>query len=129
MWLSDFSIILADRVIERGALRIEDGMIAEIRETPVAGADMFGDVPGHPLLWLAMGAAIVAVVFWGLWYRESVWFARVIWLIHSFRLPAMIEGAFLRAPGEGVVPSELYLFAIIVILINLWMLARAGWDL
>ena len=43
MWLSDFSIILADRVIERGALRIEDGMIAEIRETPVAGADMFGD--------------------------------------------------------------------------------------
>ena len=29
MWLSDFSIVLADRVIEHGALRIEDGVIAE----------------------------------------------------------------------------------------------------
>lgn len=37
MWLSDFTLILPDRVIERGALRIENGLIAEISETPVAG--------------------------------------------------------------------------------------------
>lgn len=43
MWLSDFRIVLADRVIERGALRIEDGRIAEIRETPVSGADVIGN--------------------------------------------------------------------------------------
>ena len=57
------------------------------------------NVPGHPLAWLALGATIVA------------------------------EGAFLRAPGEGRVPPEFYLFAIIVIVVNLWMLARAAWDL
>lgn len=46
MWLSNFRIVLADRVIENGALRIEDGLIAEISETPVANAH----VDGHGLL-------------------------------------------------------------------------------
>jgi alpha-D-ribose 1-methylphosphonate 5-triphosphate diphosphatase len=48
MWLSDFRIVLADRVIERGALRIEDGLIAEVSETPVSQAD----IEGHGLLLL-----------------------------------------------------------------------------
>lgn len=43
MWLSDFEIVLKDRVIERGALRIEDGLIAEISEKPVANADIDGE--------------------------------------------------------------------------------------
>ncbi|CDP53868.1 Metal-dependent hydrolase involved in phosphonate metabolism [Devosia sp. DBB001] len=42
MWLSDFRLVLADRVMDRGALRIEDGLIAEIREEPVADADVIG---------------------------------------------------------------------------------------
>ena len=42
MWLSDFRIVLKDRIIESGALRLEDGLIAEIRETPFAGADLHG---------------------------------------------------------------------------------------
>ena len=46
MWLSDFRIVLADRVIPQGALRIEDGLIAEISETPVARAD----IQGHGLI-------------------------------------------------------------------------------
>lgn len=46
MWLSDFRIVLSDRVIDRGALRIEDGLIAEISETPVDGAA----VDGHGLI-------------------------------------------------------------------------------
>lgn len=33
MWLSDVKLILADRIIENGALRIEDGVIAEIVES------------------------------------------------------------------------------------------------
>ncbi len=36
MWLSDFALVLPDRVVPRGALRIEDGYIAEIRDHPVA---------------------------------------------------------------------------------------------
>ncbi|MEO0680246.1 MAG: alpha-D-ribose 1-methylphosphonate 5-triphosphate diphosphatase, partial [Pseudomonadota bacterium] len=37
MWLSDFTLVLPDRLVERGSLRIEGGRIAEIVETPVAG--------------------------------------------------------------------------------------------
>jgi len=43
MWLSDFEIVLRDRVIERGALRIEQGLIVEIRDTPVPDADIDGE--------------------------------------------------------------------------------------
>ncbi|MBT8152562.1 alpha-D-ribose 1-methylphosphonate 5-triphosphate diphosphatase [Epibacterium ulvae] len=32
MWLSDVSLVLPDRVVDHGALRIENGLIAEIRE-------------------------------------------------------------------------------------------------
>lgn len=42
MWLSDFRIVLPNTVLARGSLRIEDGLIAEIVEGPVAGADMDG---------------------------------------------------------------------------------------
>ena len=34
MWLSNLSLILPDRVVQNGALRIEEGLIAEIRDTP-----------------------------------------------------------------------------------------------
>lgn len=38
MWLSDFRVVLPDRVLARGAVRIEAGRIAEVAEAPVAGA-------------------------------------------------------------------------------------------
>jgi alpha-D-ribose 1-methylphosphonate 5-triphosphate diphosphatase len=43
MWLSDFRVVLEDRVIERGSIRVKGGRIAEISETPVAGAALSGD--------------------------------------------------------------------------------------
>lgn len=43
MWISDFRVVLADRIIERGAIRVEAGKIAEIAETPVVGAELSGD--------------------------------------------------------------------------------------
>jgi alpha-D-ribose 1-methylphosphonate 5-triphosphate diphosphatase len=43
MWLSDFRVVLADRVIARGAVRIEAGRIAEIIEAPQPGAALSGD--------------------------------------------------------------------------------------
>ena len=42
MWLSEFRIVLADRVIPNGALRIKAGRIAEISETPVPDAVIRG---------------------------------------------------------------------------------------
>jgi hypothetical protein len=86
-------------------------------------------VPGNPLIWFVAGGAIVAVVFTGLWRWRNPWLARVVWAIQAMRLPAVIEGAFLRTPGEGIVPPSFFLVALLVILVNLWALARAGWDL
>ena len=42
MWLSNFRLVLADEVIEGGAVRIKDGVIAEIRSEPVADATFEG---------------------------------------------------------------------------------------
>lgn len=42
MWLSDFQVVLPDRVIPKGAVRVQDGVIAEISETPVAAAGIEG---------------------------------------------------------------------------------------
>src|SRR5690606_5193915 len=48
MWLSDFRIVLPDRVIERGSVLIEDGFIRDITERPVSGASL----EGHGLILL-----------------------------------------------------------------------------
>ncbi|QKC82540.1 alpha-D-ribose 1-methylphosphonate 5-triphosphate diphosphatase [Mesorhizobium sp. NZP2077] len=42
MWLSEFEIVLRDRVIPNGAIKIENGRIAEIRDKPVEHADIEG---------------------------------------------------------------------------------------
>lgn len=42
MWLSEFQIVLRDRVIPSGAVRIEDGLIIEVRDQPVGTADILG---------------------------------------------------------------------------------------
>jgi len=83
---------------------------------------------GPVAIWLVLGAAIVGLVFWGLWTWQNRWFARIIWAIHGMRLPALIGGAFFPA-ATAALPESFYLTALIVVLINLWMLARAGWDL
>jgi len=43
MWLSDFRVVLGDRVVPRGSVRIADGLIAEIVGAPVPAAAMHGD--------------------------------------------------------------------------------------
>ncbi|MGH7502484.1 MAG: hypothetical protein ACREL7_12095 [Longimicrobiales bacterium] len=83
---------------------------------------------GSGPLWLGIGAAITAFVFWGLWRWRNPHFAKAIWLLHALRLPALIRGAFF-SDASAILPANLYLIAIPVVLVNLWMLARAGWDL
>jgi len=83
---------------------------------------------GSPWAWLVAGAVLTAFVFVGLYYWRNVWFARIVWGLHSFRTPPLIAGAFFASP-DTVPPSAFYLTALVVVVINLWMLARAGWDL
>ncbi|HEX9895782.1 MAG TPA: hypothetical protein VGA78_17755 [Gemmatimonadales bacterium] len=83
---------------------------------------------GPPGIWLVVAAGVAGTVVYGLLRWQNVWFARTIWLLHGLRLPALIKGAFF-AGGQAPAPPGFYITAIVVVLINMWMLARAGWDL
>lgn len=83
---------------------------------------------GSGPVWLVIGAAITAIIFTGLWSWRNVWLARAVWALHALRLPALIGGAFFPRP-DAVIPPGLWAMAIPIVLVNLWMLARAGWDL
>lgn len=78
-------------------------------------------------IWFLAGAAITAVVVWGLWWWQNVWFARVLWGVVTLRLPTLVEGAFFG--GAIDVPRAVYWAAGLVVLVVLAALARAGWDL
>lgn len=87
---------------------------------------MFPATRGPEWIWFAAGAAIAALVVAGLWWWQNAWFARVIWVLVALRLPTLLEGAFFGS--ELDVPPALYSAAALVVLINLWALARAAWD-
>lgn len=79
--------------------------------------------------WLAAGAAVGLSIFYGLLrWEHRVGLARVVWLIHGGRLPTLIAGGFLVSETRPLSPA-FYQIAIVVVVINMWMLARAGWDL
>jgi len=77
---------------------------------------------------MALGTAILALVFWGLWWWRNPWFARAVWALHALRSPPLLDHAFFPS-SDAAIPSSFYLTALVVVLVNLWMLARAGWDL
>jgi hypothetical protein len=83
---------------------------------------------GPPWLWLILGALIAGLVFVGLLRWQNAPFARVVWVVHGLRLPALVHGAFL-ADAATPMPSAFYLAGLTAVMINLWMLARAAWDL
>lgn len=83
---------------------------------------------GPPWLWLVIGAVVAALVFVGLLRWQNATLARTVWALHGLRLPSLVHGAFFAGPGAGM-PPAFYVTAIVVVTINLWMLARAGWDL
>jgi len=79
--------------------------------------------------WLVAGAVVGVSIAYGLLrWRHRKWLARVVWLIHGGRLPTLIAGAFLLSETRPLAPA-FYHTAIVVVVINMWMLARAGWDL
>ncbi|HWP38248.1 MAG TPA: hypothetical protein VNL18_11920 [Gemmatimonadales bacterium] len=83
---------------------------------------------GAGWLWMIIGAGIVAAVVWGLARWQNVWVARIVWAIAALRVPTLIGHTFFPSPEQRLSP-EFYGVALLVVMINLWMLARAGWDL
>lgn len=104
------------------------GLLYEAAVWSLHGAGLLPADRGPVAVWLVVGAAIVAFVFWGLWSWQNAWLARIVWGLAALRLPSLIEGAFLGS-AEARLPGSFYGAALMVVLVNLWMLARAGWDL
>jgi hypothetical protein len=83
---------------------------------------------GPAWLWLILGGVVAFAIFLALLRWQNVTFARVIWALHALRLPALVKGAFITTV-QSPMPRAFYITAIVVVTINLWMLARAAWDL
>ena len=104
------------------------GVLYESAVFVMARRGLLGDRLGTPIVWLVLGGAIMAGVFWALWSRQSVLVARAIWLLGLLRVPTLLASAFFPLPESRVAPG-FYIAALVVVLVNAWMLARAGWDL
>ena len=83
---------------------------------------------GPAWLWLILGGVVAGLVFLALLRWQNDTFARVVWVVHGLRLPSLIRGAFFAGTSPFMPPS-FYIMAIVVVVVNLWMLARAAWDL
>lgn len=118
-----------DRKLRQAAFAyLHVGMLYEAAAWVMADRGLLPDRFGPPALWLLAGAAVVALIFWLLYFRRSVWAARLVWGTHALRLPALIGGAFFPTEAARFTPG-FYLTALVVVVINLVFLARAGWDL
>ena len=66
--------------------------------------------------------------FFGILRWQNVIFVRVIWALDAVLLFPLIRYAFFAA-ADRPIPRSFYIVGIGVIMITLWMLARAAWDL
>lgn len=83
---------------------------------------------GPPLAWLIGGVVLGGGLSYALYRWHNPWLPRAIWALNIFRLPALLKHAFVVEVAGQLSPA-FYLTALVVIVTNMWMLARAGWDL
>lgn len=83
---------------------------------------------GSPTPFLIIGAVVAAVVFFALLRWQNLHFVRLLWLVHVAWLFPLIRYAFF-AGADRPIPRSFYVTAIVAVLIAMWALARAAWDL
>jgi hypothetical protein len=83
---------------------------------------------GSPTPFLILGAVIAGVVFFALLRWHNVHFVRVLWFVHVVWLFPLIRYAFF-AGADRPIPRSFYVTAIVAVMVAMWALARAGWDL
>lgn len=95
--------------------------------------EILPEARGPAWLWLLLGALLAGMITYALWRWQHRWLAITVWALHSLRIPVLIEGAFFGKAHTFVdaaqIPPSFYLTALVVVLINLAFLARAGFDL
>lgn len=84
---------------------------------------------GPPWLFLFVIAPLVlGFIVWGLWSWRNVWLARVLVGFNAVRVVAVFGPGFVPDLERNLSPA-FYQLETVLLLANLWMLARAGWDL
>lgn len=105
------------------------GLLYEAAAIAMQRYELLPERFGPPVLYLILGAVIVALVFAGLYWAQNEWVARVVWAIQAFRLPPLVSRGFFYNLAVMRLPPPFYIAALIIVLVSMWMLARAGWDL
>ena len=105
------------------------GLLYEAAAIAMRNYELLPERFGPPGLYLALGVVITALVFAGLYWAQNEWVARVVWAIQAFRLPPLVSRGFFYTLATMRLPPAFYIAALIVVLVSMWMLARAGWDL
>lgn len=83
---------------------------------------------GSPTPFLVLGAIIAGVVFVALLRWHNVHFVRLLWVVHVAWLFPLIRYAFF-AGADRPIPRSFYVTAIVAVMVAMWALARAAWDL
>ena len=106
------------------------GILYEAAVFAMARAGIFPETRGPVWTWLLLGAFFALSIPYALWRWQRRWFALLVWAVHSMRLPGIIDRAFFHpADGAADLSPAFWWTALVVVVINLAFLARAGFDL
>ncbi|MEE8134944.1 MAG: hypothetical protein V3T56_07795, partial [Gemmatimonadales bacterium] len=65
----------------------------------------FTDRFGPPVMYLLLGGGFAGLIVWSLYSLQNVWITRLVWAVHSLRLPSLISGAFFAGEAARFGPS------------------------
>ena len=123
----------ADKFKQAAIVYLHVGILYEASVYVFWRMGILPQVRGPAWLWLLIGALLAGLISYALWRFQKRWLALSIWALHALRVPVLIEGAFFdRAhtfADASQISNSFYLTALVVVLINLGFLARAGFDL
>lgn len=106
-------------------------LVGLIYEASVFVAWREGFAPTHrgpPWLFLFVLAPLVlGFIVWGLWSWRNRWLARVLFVFNGVRVIFVFGPGFVPALERNLSPA-FYQLETVLLLANMWMLARAGWD-
>ena len=124
---------LSDKYRQAAIVYLHVGILYESAVYVFWRQGILPEARGPAWLWLVLGAFLATGIPFALWRLQKRWLVLTIWGLHAMRVPVLIEGAFFSGAhtfnDPSQIPSSFYLTALVVVLVNLAFLARAGFDL